>query len=234
MAYRFQSVSIDRLYFNHFPDGIKSQKSKLIKRPAPPQRDEFPIDKFRAEITRHFPPTAEIARLAAILAGERQINPESASIYARQAIGLWEKCEEERTKEISRLASIASVSALQAKRETLPKPKQFPASFDEALRLWMPGKRIEDREKCYRDYVIYNIDLRKITNDGEGENPDITTEEEAVSWIASDRKHGFKRVHFDFVSEQFQRWLPKYKAENRRKRARAGAIALKNKRQKNG
>jgi hypothetical protein len=156
------------------------------------------------------------------------------AIYARAAIGLWEKCEDERIKEIYRLAAIARSRALQARRETFPKPKQFPASFDESLRLWMPKKRLEDREKCYRDYVTSKIELRKISTDGMGENPDISTEQEAVSWISAERKSGFKRMTFEFISEQFREWLPKYEADNRSKRARAGAVALKKKRQKNG
>jgi len=179
-------------------------------------------------------PAIEIAKVAAILAGQRQINPETAKAFTLQAIGLLGRCEEERTKEINQRAAIARNRAIQAKRESYLSPEKFPAPFDECLRIWMPGKRLEDREKCYRDYVMDKINGRKICSGGEGENPDVSIEEEAASWISNERQSGFKRGIFQFLSEQFQTWLPKYEAENRRKRARAGAEGLKKKRKQNG
>jgi hypothetical protein len=212
---------------------IKNRRPKSVRQPVA-TADKFPIDKFREEVARRMVPTSEIAHLAAILAGGRQINPETAPLYATQAIELWERCEAERTKKIDRLAMFARADAIKQARSTLPQPKTFPVSLDEALRLWMPKKRPEDRMKCYRDYVRHSIETRKTMNTGLGENSALSVEQEASNWIAADKSSGFKRVPYGLISEQVRRWLPKYEADNRRKRAQAGAAALKRKRQKNG
>jgi hypothetical protein len=98
----------------------------------------------------------------------------------------------------------------------------------------MPKKRTEDRVKCYRDYIRNCINGRKIMSGGEGENPSLSVEQETENWFAADKQSGFKSVAFELVTDHFLKWLPQYEAENRRKRATAGAVALKKKRQTNG
>lgn len=41
--------------------------------------------------------------------------------------------------------------------------------------------------KCYREYVRSRIEERKVINGGEGENPNISAEQEMERWIADER-----------------------------------------------
>jgi len=116
--------------------------------------------------------------------------------------------------------------------DNISTPKSFPAPFEEVLKLLMIKKRQEDRMKCYRDYVRHHIETRKIVTGGRGEDPNLSVEDETENWIKTDMKDGFKKQHYLFVAESFLDWLPKYEAENRRNRARAGAVGLKRSRLK--
>src|SRR5882672_8450417 len=93
---------------------------------------------FLDNASNQIPPTSEIAKLAATLAHGRDItNTSNLAFLSTQAIALYEECEKTRKKRIDRLALYARAEVLKAQREKLPKPKRFPASFNEVLRLWM-------------------------------------------------------------------------------------------------
>ena len=142
---------------------------------------------------------------------------------AQQAIELLEQCETVRKQRIDRLAMYARANALNAATENLPRPKNFPASYDDFLRCVMPNKRPEDRAKCHREYVRQRI------HPVPGQTP---ADDDVANCIAKDKRDGFSKGVYDFMADDFRRWLPQYEAANRSARARAGAVALKKKRQK--
>jgi hypothetical protein len=191
------------------------------------------FQKQHKTVSESFPSVSQIAQIAATMAHGRDIaNPPNLKFISTQAIALWEECEKARDKRIQMLAIYARAEAIKAQRDKLPKPKTFPASFEESLKFLMPKKkRPEDRMKCYRDYLLNTIERRNVVT---GTMSELSTDQEISQWIESNKKDGFKYEEFDYFSEQFQKWLPKYEAENRRRRATAGAAALKKKRQKNG
>lgn len=191
------------------------------------------LQPFRQRVSNQVPSTSEISNLAAILAHGRDIaNPQNLKFIATQAIALFEECEKARNKRIDMLALYARAESINEQREKLPKPKTFPASLDEVLLLWMPKKRVEDRMKCYRDYIRHCIIERKIMSGGEGENPSNSVEQEAENWFSADKQSGFKSVAFDFASDSFLKWFHGYEAENRRKRAKAMAAGRWSKKNK--
>jgi hypothetical protein len=126
---------------------------------------------------------------------------------------------------------MARAQAMLSAREELPKPKQFPAPLDEVLRLLMPKERSEDRMRFYKNYVRENTEARREANVHGGETQEVSVEQETENWLASDAEIGFKRAYYEFTADEFLEWLPKHKADNRRKRARAGGVGLKQKRQ---
>jgi hypothetical protein len=103
------------------------------------------------------PKTSEIAKLAATLAHGRQIDSNGLEFIAAQAIALLEKCEEVRTKRIYRLAAQRlRQKKEEEKKNEIPLPKKYPATFDEFLRLTIGGRYKSQRLKIYRDYINPN------------------------------------------------------------------------------
>jgi hypothetical protein len=224
------NVRLDALYFYHFAATIKRQKIKS------PIEDDFPIEKFRNEISRRIPSPLEIARLAATIAVGKQMNPQSATDFAAQALDLWEKSEEQRKKKINHLAMYSRARAIQKARTNPPRPDRFPASLDEVLKFLMPHKRSGDRLKFYREYIREKVSFQ-IWQEQEalGDEAVITPPEDQIArWIAADREQGVKEHAYYHYIGDFRRWLPTYEAENRQRRARAGAAGLKKKRENDG
>ena len=198
---------------------------------APPVSGDV-LEPFLKEVSSRVIPTSEIAKLAAILAHGRDItNPQSLAFISTQSIALWEECDKARNKRIEMLAIYARSRAIKAARDKLPRPQNFPASLEEVLKILMPKKRPEDRMKCYREYLFDTIERRNVVT---GIKSEIPADQEVAKWIAENKKDGFIYAAYDYLAEEFHKWLPKYEAKNRRIKAKAGAEALKKKRQKNG
>jgi len=95
-----------------------------------------------------------------------------------------------------------------------PKKVKYPIGLQEMLRIVLRGKRPEDRMKIFREYQRYGLraKLRREPTDNE-------VEEELKKWQSAeihDLSLGFiDNLKFDF--------LPKYRKENRSKRAQTAA-----------
>jgi len=113
--------------------GSKSKKS-----------EERPDSGKATDAYMHEPPqptTFELTQIAALLSGKSL--PQDASKLARQAFQLWEACDQElMLPRIDRLLRDPNAKIISCGGSGgLPKPKSWPCSFDEALRLVMPKKR---------------------------------------------------------------------------------------------
>ena len=86
----------------------------------------------------------------------------------------------------------------------------------------MPEKRTEDRAKVHREYVRQMF------------RTSVPTENEIAEVTAEDKKRTIHEYGYDLWADDFRRFLKEYAADNRQKRARAGAEGLKQKRQNNG
>jgi len=193
--------------------------------------------KFRNEVSSQVPPTSEIVKLAATIAAGKLINRETALAFANQAIELWEKSEEARNKKIDLLAMYARAKA---KDDSLPKPKSYPVSLDEFLKLMMPARRVPDRMKFYREYLrqLIRVD-HHMKNNPDGfhisiESTPVPSDEEIAKCIAKDRERQFDKWKYPNWASHFLRWYSQNENSIRRTRALAGATALKKKREQNG
>ncbi|MBI5773294.1 MAG: hypothetical protein HZA89_06070 [Verrucomicrobia bacterium] len=187
---------------------------------------EKELQKFRSMVSRRLPKTPVIASMAAALAHGRPITSDSLKSIAEQAIELFEICEAARKGKIDRLALYARA---RANAEARPKPKKYPVSLDEFLRLAMPDKkRPEDRMKYYREWLRGCIRTSKYLEaspmrDKEYDSVPIPSDEEVAAVIAKDIQSGFNEAAYANAYGFFTKWIPKYAAENRRERASAGA-----------
>jgi hypothetical protein len=194
------------------------------------------LEPFRNEISGRVLPTSEIAKLAATLAHGRDItHPQNLTFIATQALALWEECEKARKRRIDMLAIFERAKALD---NALPKPAKFPVPFDEFVRLVMPKRRPEDRDKLYREFLrehtrAANFQTKYTNTDKKYEETPIPTDDEIAFLLSKDKKDGFIEFWFYNAFTMFQKWLPKYEAETRSKKALLGAEGLKKKRQKN-
>ena len=152
----------------------------------------------------------------------RDAKPQDLLFVANQALALWQQCEFAREIEIDRQTRYARASIQADSKPKLPRPNKFPASHDDFLKCMMPKKRPEDKAKCYREYV------RQTFRDMPA------TEESVAQIITRDKQREISEGVFDLHAADFQRWLKEYEAANRRRRAQAGAAALKEKRLQNG
>ena len=153
-----------------------------------------------------------------MLASGNQISKHSARAFAEQAILLLENSKEVRDRRIDFLAIYARAAALKAAKSKLPRPKTFPATMDVFLRFMLPNKRPEDRAKFHREYV------RQMFRDR------VPTDGDIAECMAREKKEEITAYMYDMRADDFRRWMKEYEAANRRKRAQAGAVGLKEKR----
>jgi len=152
-----------------------------------------------------------------MLAAGKQINKQAARAFAEQAILLLEISKEARDWRIDVLAIYARAAAMKAEKSKLPRPKSLPASMEEFLICMLPGKRPDARAKFHREYV------RQMFRDR------TPTEAEIDDCVAQEKKEEISAYIYDMRADDFRRWLKEYETAIRIKRARAGAIGLKEK-----
>jgi hypothetical protein len=220
--------------FYHFHVSIKEKKTKSLFAPrkislAP---DMEAIQPFIAEVSSKVISTAEIAKLAAVLAQGRPIDSHSLTVIATQAIELWDKCEEARKKKIEKLAIYARAEAID---NALPKPESYPVGFEVFLRLLMPKKRSEDRMKFYREYLRgslrFSIYMKQHPPDAiPFESIPIPSDEDIAAVISRERKDGFTESMYSSASRHFLRWMVSNEGLAKKRRGQAGALGLKTKR----
>lgn len=182
----------------------------------------------KANLLKTLPEALELAGLAATLTGQHRINAESAKDLARQALVLFEACREHLDTETKRraFANVARDERLD-QYAGIPKPKKFPASFKEFLRIIVGGKTETDRVGMFRDYLRDNIWMCKSyrATDGNLENIPETTLDEVNDSLARFREKPIEVMDWLHVAESFQRWRANRAARTRTKRAKTAAKA---------
>ena len=96
------------------------------------------------------PTPSELAAIAASLAHGTAIDASTAKSFAGQALLLWQACQEATREPTMTETCLATNAALRAK---LPSPKRFPITFEEFNALTFEGKRVEDREALFAEYL---------------------------------------------------------------------------------
>jgi len=159
---------------------------------------------------------------------------------AEKAMRLWDECFYVRDKRLDLYVRSAFNRLKEAaSKGELPIPKSYPVSLDEFLRLIMPKKRPADRMKLYREYLRLSIRANKqFLPTGSVmpyENVPIPSDDEVSDLIKMLRARQFNEEQYKNYAEWFLKtnYLQQVEAENRRKRAQAGAAGLKRKRHKN-
>src|SRR5579859_2924206 len=94
-----------------------------------------------------------------------------------------------------------------------PRKIKLPVNLETFLRIVLPRKRPEDRMKIFREYAKMNLWTRT------GREPSA---EEASSdfeeWCKKEFYSGF-----DWLADNLKEFVPRYSAENRKKRAKIAA-----------
>jgi hypothetical protein len=205
----------------HFSWFIKSQKSKPKSKSASSSDDNDPLAPYRKDADKQLPSVSEIAHLSAIIAQWHDLkNPYTLAYLANTSMDIWDACAEQRKRRADKLACAALWKAQQLEKEQLPHPTNLPVSFDVFLRFMMPKKRPEDRAKFHREYARQCL-----------KNP---TEAELAEFLSKQKQWQITQWNYDITANDFRRFMADYGSDNRRKRARAGALALKQRRQKHG
>lgn len=140
------------------------------------------------------PSPTELAMIAATLAHGREIDYRK---LAGDAYWLWEACRDQ-------IADLTAMRKARLGQEKPPfeKPEEWPITFDEALRLWLPGLSETDRFKQFRDYVI---DECLLTN----------KRLKPADAIAKLKAEQFYDDRFGMVGDRFLAWKAKQISEKR-------------------
>jgi hypothetical protein len=178
-------------------------------------------------VEKQYPPTSEIARLAAILSIGRNLPSVGlAETMAREAIELWFKCELEREDQIYRLA-LEKYSAAEA--IIVPQQETYPVSLENFLKIVFPNKRQEARMKIYREFI--RNDLRysgQYLSTGEAiafEKVPIPSDAEVNAVVERRYKTGYNKLHFSRAYRAILYFDAQRSAETRTNRAKTAAAA---------
>jgi hypothetical protein len=191
-----------------------------------------------------YPSATELFHVAGLLARGTKISKskiirvQQIHSFALNAILLWEECSSLRNGMIDKTARtyLFANKALQKARE-LPAPRSYPVSLDEFLRLVMPTKRAAERMNLYREYLRLSIRVQnQYLPTGTAipfQTVPIPSDDEVSKLIDMLRTRQFNEEQYKNYAGWFLNtsYLKSVEAENRKKRAKAGAAALKIKRE---
>ncbi len=155
------------------------------------------------------PTPPELALIAATLRGNRKITNQA---LAAEAMDLFRYCAGQlRAEEVK-----ADIYETFRDFGQLPPPhdvpKQYPVTFEEALRLWFPRKKQPDRWKAFRDFL-------KWLNGIQADNAKAKGRKFTAATMEDYRKKSFDRLQFLGTGQQLAEW--RYQA-TRTARANAG------------
>ncbi len=193
-------------------------------------QDELALFEFREELEKILPPVSEIAQLAALLSHGRPFDSQSGEIFSTSAINLWEWCHQKRKDWINKQANMKLLRRKAEEKEAeqnFPKPKIYPVSFEEFLRLSLPKKRPEDRMKIYRESIRVSMRHGKCFHPSGNVLPiekiPETTDEEIAAVISHHKATGFDEIQYQYCLEALRNFAEWSGKENRKKRAKSGA-----------
>ena len=216
---------------------MKNPKSTTPEKPfdLEANQDEIALFEFRDEARKNLPPVSEIAQLAALISHGHPIGLQTWETYAAHAIQLWEAAYQKREDWINRQARIkllrrkAEIAEAEVK---FPKPKKFPVSLDDFLKLALPRKRPEDRMKLHRDLVRRDMHISRQFHPSGSVIPlariPIPTDEEVAQSIARHRATGFDEFQYTVCVAGLRNFAEWQEKENLKKRAQdAGKASAK-------
>jgi hypothetical protein len=204
------------------------------------------------QLENEIPPLKDLLHIAAMLAIGRPLDDQNLRTIAGQAMKLWEACLEERNQTKTFVSFRAkSLEQELAKQAEIPKPENFPVTFDDLLKLWIGGRNKDYRIKIYRNYAKELIwrghvsEVKYPRSHQERFASAVMSDEEAgklarpVSSAEIDdvmRQAAEKTIQYEELyrmsARDFLNWFKEYKANVRQERAKAGAEGKK-KKQKN-
>lgn len=156
------------------------------------------------------PSTAQLAQIASGLPIVYSTEERAAT-----ALAIWDACANAIAREKKNRAFVADQIAKAKAREALlpkvPRPKRFPATLDEFLRLVIGGRRYADRMKKFRDFLV------------SGGLADVPRGADPGQVLKSMRKNGFQEEPWESVGLAFLRWREHHDQEVRTTRARNAA-----------
>lgn len=165
-------------------------------------QDEIALFGLREEVEKNIPPVSEIAHLAALLTHGNPVVFQNPTGAARHAAELWAACSRQRAAWIDDLARRKLMrDKEEAKQNALGMPKTFPVPFADFLIHALPKKRLEDREKLYRDMLRASIRHSKCYPGTGGsvipiKQIPLTTDAEVADCMARHRKTGFDEFQY--------------------------------------
>jgi hypothetical protein len=169
------------------------------------------------------PTTAELATLAATLAAAapRNVTPET---LAERALAVWRACEALQAASNPTVTE-QCVAAIAALRASLPYPKRFPITFSEFIALAFKGKRPEDREALFEEYldpyITYHArcpaDRDPDTRYGPNAHERPVTPKDRSAELKRWEAREFEELEYRTEAKRIQDWLAK--------RNKASAIA---------
>ena len=183
---------------------------------------------------RELPSIKELVKTTTALAIGRPIDSQNLQALVEVAFQLWENCIYQHKRKVEfisrRAAARAEEMALQSK---ISKPKKYPVTFDEFLKLTIGGRYRERREIIYRNYAKDMIWLSHINWLTHPRNPaDKISYEEAVkiakpasfdeveNWMKDCKERVYNdEESYTFAARVFLDWFGKQPSERAKKAA---------------
>lgn len=183
---------------------------------------------------RELPSLKELINITATLAIGSKRDSQNLSILIEQAFQLWEACSYHRKQKIDFITLRAKARAQDLDRENkIPKPKKYPITFDEFLRLTIGGRYRDRRVKIYRAYAKEMIrwgHVNQLVNHPDPTKRLIRSEAEAIavpaslseleSWMGMTTKSTFNNENdYGMAARAFLLWLSEQPSERGRNAA---------------
>jgi hypothetical protein len=184
---------------------------------------------------RGFPSHKELVKIATTLAIGRPIDDGTLQVIVKQSLRLWGECLERRNHEIEFISLRAKARAQDLEKQNqIPKPKNYPVTADDFLKLLIGGKYKSRRMKIYRDYAKEMIWLSHINWLVHPRNPSdkISYEEaekvaepaspdEVDNWMNEFKQRKYHNEDaYTFPARIFLEWLAKQPSERASKAAK--------------
>jgi hypothetical protein len=155
------------------------------------------------------PTPPELALIAATLKGNRKISNQA---LAAEAMDLFRYCAGQLRHQEVKADTYEMIQEIAQAPPPHDVPKQYPVTFEEALRLWFPRKKQPDRWKAFRDFLQWRNGIQADNAKARGQKFTAATMEDY-------RKKSFDRLQFLGTGQQLAGW--RYQA-TRTARANAG------------
>ncbi|MBI4325265.1 MAG: hypothetical protein HY674_08380 [Chloroflexi bacterium] len=160
------------------------------------------------------PTTFELAQIAAALANGQPLNPLTAPLLAKQALCLWEACNDSLDGKPKGMAAVQAAFKKQhdAIAAAAPKPSKYPVPLDEVLRLTVGGQYRGDRLRTYRKFLRESGIIQP--------PPD---QSQVADILARQRRFGISEQDYAQLCHEVMQWLRQDRRATAQKNARQAA-----------